>query len=142
MRQLWKLLVNEPLAASDLLHRIAIHECGHTIVGQSLGYQILRVMLTRDGGRTRQAAPEHPGCLSDIEAEITMLMAGRTSEKIVFGDVCGGSGGPDISDLAKETNLANRYEAGPWGTGPRLDRYLARCGDKGPGGKRAGQTTA
>ena len=88
------LLVGDMSVSPELDHRLAVHECGHAIVGHELGFTILRTVLTRDGGATDHAIPTNAGRLQDIEAEIIMCMAGRAAEHMVFGDVSGGSGGP------------------------------------------------
>ena len=106
LAELRKLLVGDMPASPELDHRLAVHECGHAIVGHELGFSVLRAVLTRGGGVTEHAVPTNAGRLQDIEAEIIMCMAGRAAEQMVFSDVSGGSGGPGRSDLARATSLA------------------------------------
>lgn len=104
--------VHRHLGASDRAgdawdRRAAVHECGHAIAAAVLGTgEVIRVMLTREGGTTSRRLVDHTNLIGDLEAELAYAMAGRAAERLVFGDVCAGSGGPEQSDLARATKLA------------------------------------
>lgn len=59
------------------------------------------------------------GLITEIEAEMAYLMAGRAAERLIFGEVSAGAGGPEHSDLAKVTALAvmldTRFGLGVYG---------------------------
>lgn len=62
-------------------------------------------MLTRDGGTTSRRLVGHANLIGDLEAELAYAMADRAAERLVFGEVCPGSGGPEQSDLARATKM-------------------------------------
>lgn len=92
---------------SGVLWRIAVHEAGHAIMATALHLGAIDSMhiTTRGGSILRQSAP-HQSLLSDIESEIIYSMGGRAAERLVFGEVSAGAGGPEASDLAKATRYA------------------------------------
>ncbi|WP_083444972.1 AAA family ATPase [Pseudorhodobacter aquimaris] len=92
---------------AELNWRVAVHEAGHAIMGAALQLGPINSMqITAAGGTiTRQGIP-HQSLLADIEAEMAYSMAGRAAERLILGEVSGGAGGPDTSDLAKATRYA------------------------------------
>ncbi|WP_324753174.1 AAA family ATPase [Roseovarius sp. Pro17] len=87
--------------------RIALHECGHAIVGTCLGLgQIKRVVITQQGGQAWMAYATGQLMLDDIEAELTYALAGRAAECLVLGAAAAGAGGNAMSDLAHATQVA------------------------------------
>jgi ATP-dependent Zn protease len=89
------------------IRRAAIHECGHAIVAAALGCgEVMRVGLSDSGGTTTRRLVRQQNLLADFEDELASGLAGRAAERMVFGDVCGGAGGPEDSDLARATKLA------------------------------------
>ena len=87
--------------------RVALHECGHAIVGTCLGIgRVKRVVLTRDGGQAWMSYATGKSVLSDIEDELAYALAGRAAERLVLGTVAAGAGGNAMSDLARATQTA------------------------------------
>jgi cell division protease FtsH len=90
-----------------LLWRIAVHEAGHAIMGAALQLgRIDSMQITGDGGSILREGSSHQSLLADIEAEMSYSLAGRAAERLIFGEVSAGAGGPDTSDLAKATRYA------------------------------------
>ncbi|WP_281969129.1 AAA family ATPase [Roseovarius nanhaiticus] len=87
--------------------RVALHECGHAIVGTCLGIgRITRVVLTRDGGQAWMSYATGKSVLSDLKDELAYALAGRAAERLILGSVAAGSGGNAMSDLARATQTA------------------------------------
>ncbi|MEX1663424.1 AAA family ATPase [Thioclava sp. 15-R06ZXC-3] len=88
--------------------RVAVHECGHAIVFETLGLgTIARLLLRRDGGGEAQITRSRPlFTTADFEDNIAFLLAGRAAEALVLGAASGGAGGDDQSDLARATRQA------------------------------------
>lgn len=91
--------------------RVALHEVGHAIVAVALRLgEVSRIAITPQGGETYKVVQKNEGLLSDIQAEMTFLLAGRAAEQLMLADVSAGSGGPSGSDLAIATNLALKVD--------------------------------
>ncbi|MCQ0090503.1 AAA family ATPase [Roseovarius sp. M141] len=117
---------NRKLAAPDVLialspeaedhspareRRIALHECGHAIVGTCLGLgKITRLVLTRQGGQAWLSHVSGEQMLEDLEAELTYALAGRAAERLILGKVAAGAGGNALSDLAHATQTATAID--------------------------------
>ncbi|OWX97984.1 AAA family ATPase [Thioclava sp. IC9] len=88
-----------------VIWRTAIHEIGHAIAFTQLGLgTISRVLIRRDGGGEAHPKPARAiQTLSDIEDELTFLLAGRAAERLMLGEVSAGAGGSAESDLALAT---------------------------------------
>lgn len=102
-------------------YRVALHECGHAVVGAALRLgAVHRLALGRRGGGMAYVDPI-PGSvpLSRLRDEIARLLAGRAAEAVVLGTVSTGAGGGRSSDLAHATALATgihaRYGLGIFG---------------------------
>ncbi len=94
-----------------MTQRIAIHECGHALVTAALGHgQIQHIALDRTGGQTRIRRAPRAGLIADHSDLLAELMAGRAAERLIFGEVTSGAGGPDDSDLALATRVALAIE--------------------------------
>jgi AAA+ superfamily predicted ATPase len=94
-----------------MTQRIAIHECGHALVTAALGHgQIQHIALDRAGGQTRIRRAPRAGLIADHTDLLAELMAGRAAERLIFGEVTSGAGGPDDSDLALATRIALAIE--------------------------------
>ena len=94
-------------ATPDWDRRVALHECGHAIVGTYLDLgQIKRIVMTRDGGQAWMLHATGKSVLADIEDELAYSLAGRAAERLILGSVAAGSGGTARSDLALATQTA------------------------------------
>lgn len=95
--------------------RMAVHEAGHALVQIAAGNGgIALISIEADhGGFVRMEEERHP---LQTEAwtmsEITVRLAGRAAEELVFGDPLAGSGGPPESDLGVATDMATLLETG------------------------------
>lgn len=88
------------------LWRIAVHEAGHVIVDYvQTGTVTGQVMITsREGSVTRRS---HLHFTEErLHQQLSMLLAGRAAERLMFGNVGSGSGAGPHSDLARATYFA------------------------------------
>ena len=67
---------------------------------------------------------------ADVETELRILMGGRASEEVIFGEASSGSGGDATSDLATATRLALASVAS-LGFGQRQQGNLVWLGSPG-----------
>lgn len=83
------------------LHRMAVHEAGHAVVAHLLGLgPVTKVKVSVKGGETLRGLQKPVILRSEIQNEITVLLAGRAAEALVFEEVSSGAGGHPGSDLA------------------------------------------
>lgn len=95
----------------ELRWRVAVHEAGHVIVHRALGYgEPLSVHIDEKGGRMVANLTNRVLTESELMNQITLLLAGRAAEEVVFGNVSAGSGMSERSDMALATELALRIE--------------------------------
>ncbi len=87
--------------------RIALHEAGHALVAAMLlgPATVERVVIGPKDGRTIRRSAIREGTLAEFDREMMVLMAGRSAERLVLGDVSAGSGGGTGSDLERATHL-------------------------------------
>lgn len=112
-----------------MTRRIAIHECGHALVTAALGHgQIQHIALDRTGGQTRIRRAPRAGLIADHTDLLAELMAGRAAERLIFGTVTSGAGGPDDSDLALATRVALAIET-RFGLGAEGPLWLGESSD-------------
>ena len=112
-----------------MTRRIAIHECGHALVTAALGHgQIQHIALDRAGGQTRIRRAPRAGLIADHSDLLAELMAGRAAERLIFGTVSSGAGGPDDSDLALATRVALAIET-RFGLGAEGPLWLGETAD-------------
>ena len=91
---------------------VAYHECGHAIVGAlvSVSGQVEKISIVPRGvgalGYTLQLPQEDRFLMleSELRARITTLLAGRSAEEVVFGQVSTGAS----DDIQKATDLAEK----------------------------------
>ncbi|UWQ61986.1 AAA family ATPase [Leisingera caerulea] len=109
-----QVLDQEQRYRSRLDERIAVHECGHVISAWLYGEEIKRVCLCPTGGLTERSAPPGAGLEADFDRRMTIHLAGRAAERLVFGTISAGAGGSAASDLARaaQLSLAMDYELG------------------------------
>lgn len=117
-------------ADAEVLWRSAIHEIGHVLVTLTLGRgRIEKVRLMPGGGEVLRRQAAVPSTLQGIECELTVHLAGRAAETLIFGVPSGGSGGPPESDLALATDLAVRIDF-TLGLGPGGPVWRSAAGDE------------
>jgi ATP-dependent Zn protease len=98
----------------ELRWRMAVHEAGHALVHLVEGGGSLTVMsIEADHGGVVHVQPEPhvPETEAHLMGLITVRLAGRVAEELVFGDPVAGSGGTPDSDLAQATDLAVMLES-------------------------------
>ena len=121
-------VLNGPRRATRVIpaadkHRIAVHEAGHTVVAAAMGKadSVDKVsVVARGGGVGHLALLDEDRAVrtrADMEAEVTIAMAGIAAEELVLGMPSTGS----EEDLKRATNTA-RDMAGRFGMSPRLGR--------------------
>jgi AAA+ superfamily predicted ATPase len=99
-----------PARSDDMLHRIAIHEAGHAVVGFHLGKPLPeRVQITTRGGEYHGT---HELCytIDTYKKQLTVLLAGRAAEAVILGAPSDGAS----DDLQHATALAFQAH-GQWG---------------------------
>ncbi|WP_412050353.1 ATP-dependent Zn protease [Hoeflea sp. Naph1] len=98
----------------ELVWRIAIHESGHALAWTIFGIATVSTVTVGIGSggyvesQMRRDVIQTETWLNQM---IACTLAGRTAEKLIFGDHVVGSGGNDTSDLAHATRLATDAEA-------------------------------
>ena len=108
------LLADKPSGSPETLKRIAIHEAGHAVTRLYLQQGTIEVIsINTCDGRAYNAGTSKPladTMETDLEAELTCILAGRAAEDVTLGSISAGSGGTADSDLAKATTLAFTLE--------------------------------
>ena len=100
-----------PLSAV-VRHRVAVHEAGHAVVSQALGFgALMDLSLDDEGGQACFKFIKNGAVtLTELEAALASLLAGRVAEEIEIGSgSIGGSFGAS-SDLALATEIARDIE--------------------------------
>lgn len=98
----------------NLVWRIAIHECGHALAYELSGIADVQTVSIGFGNGGFVESRRKEGIIENeawLDQFLTCILAGRAAEKLVFGDTVMGSGGNDVSDLARVTKLATDAEA-------------------------------
>jgi len=101
----------------EVLLRMAVHECGHALVGHSypeLTVEYLR--LAEDGGECRISGQAMVHTSATLHRDRAVKLAGRMAEILVLGEPSSGAGGASDSDLAKALRSAVN-EVGAYGLG-------------------------
>ncbi|PZX37964.1 ATP-dependent Zn protease [Roseinatronobacter thiooxidans] len=100
-----------PAPTPDLMHRVAVHEAGHLLIGHLCGLPHPRgAELNGNGGFVEMPKMEYLTS-KRVDALITVDLAGRAAEMVMFGTACHGSGGNHHdSDLARATRRAMEAE--------------------------------
>jgi hypothetical protein len=92
-----------------LRKRAAIHEAGHAVVAIRLGLACEVPISLRGDAMLMGALPTpfgHDDTRKAIEGMISVALAGRAAEEVIFGNVSASAGGSEDSDLARATMLA------------------------------------
>lgn len=101
----------KPPIAPALGWAVALHECGHAIVGHATGRARPKLLTLFEGGG-RADMTHLPSAMRrcDIENDIALLLGGRAAERLILGRPSGGAGGREDSDLALATQRAAGLE--------------------------------
>jgi cell division protease FtsH len=105
--------MHRPQLPHDLRWRFAVHEAGHAIVHHVLKLgpiQGITIDMPEGGYNLLSFHRSGSDTLGYREDLLTMLMAGRAAEQIVFCSISVGSAGAEDSDLARATRLALAME--------------------------------
>lgn len=93
--------------SAETNRRIAVHEAGHAVVANAVGFaQVEWISILTRGvteGSTKFGGSGDFQTRLDIEKFVVQALGGRAAEEVVFGDGGTGSGGHAISDLALAT---------------------------------------
>lgn len=121
----------------DEIHRLAVHEAGHTVVAQqlsdTLGMTPVSAMINRDvvGGPFKAGVKTLKIQSNKViktketyEAEICSFLAGLVAEQVILGSYANGGGGQPDSDLARATEIAIRMEVS-LGLGSNLSYWVS-----------------
>lgn len=103
-------------------HRLAVHECGHTVVAFHVPtadplYKVSIIPRGRSLGGTQQLPERERQTLTEdyLYGRLAVLLGGRVAERVVLGNV---SSGAD-DDIRQATSLARAMVA-RWGMSPEL----------------------
>ncbi|WP_380059002.1 AAA family ATPase (plasmid) [Falsihalocynthiibacter sp. SS001] len=103
-------LFAKPLPAA-MLHRIAIHEAGHVVVGWRVGAGLpAMAQVSSRGGQVVLDLERFEHEAGTLENRLAILLAGRAAELSCLGRVSSGAGYGEQSDLAQATLLAAQAE--------------------------------
>lgn len=118
----------------DERHRLAIHECGHTVVAFHAPdadplYKVSIIPRGRSLGGTQQLSEHERQTLTEdyLHGRLAVLLGGRVAERVVLGNV---SSGAD-EDIRQATSLARAMVA-RWGMSPDLGPMDLRDSDDQP----------
>lgn len=114
--------LSRPVQSPETLFLHAVHKSGHALVHHVLGIgPILGVTVESENGAYGNLGFDTDRVRTDVRGEdtLTMLMAGRAAEIVVFGFPGPGAGGASNSDIARATSLAFAVER-TWGIGDDL----------------------
>lgn len=118
----------------DERHRLAVHEAGHTIVAHFLPhadpiYKVTIIPRGRALGGTHMLPEEerHTLPVDYLKDRLTVLLAGRSAEQALLGDV---SSGAD-DDIQKATQMARAMVA-RWGMSEEIGPVDLRQSDEHP----------
>jgi ATP-dependent Zn protease len=118
-RQLTYTDIHEALTAGqstmppELVWRIAVHEAGHALAWTVFDIAIVQTATVGNGSggfvesEMRQGVVQTQTWLNQM---IACVLAGQAAEKLIFGEAGVGSGGNEMSDLARATRLATDAE--------------------------------
>lgn len=107
------LTAGQATMSAELIWRIAVHESGHALTWTVLGVgTVLTVTVGNGDGGFVESELRKDVIQSEawINRMLAVTLAGRAAERLIFGDTVMGSGGSDMSDLARATKLATETE--------------------------------
>lgn len=98
----------------ELVWRIAVHEAGHALAWTAFDIATVQTVTVGNGSGGFVESDMRTDVVQTEEwlnQMIACALGGRTAEKLTFGDCVLGSGGSELSDLARATSLATDAEA-------------------------------
>jgi ATP-dependent Zn protease len=98
----------------ELIWRIAVHEAGHALAWTAFDIATVQTVTVGNGSGGFVESDLRRDVIQTQEwlnKMIACALAGRSAEKLIFGDCAVGSGGSEQSDLARATRLATDAEA-------------------------------
>jgi len=98
----------------ELIWRIAVHEAGHALAWTAFDIAtVLTVTIGNGSGGFVESDMRRDVIQTEVwlNQMIACALAGRAAEELIFGDCVLGSGGSEMSDLARATKLATDAEA-------------------------------
>lgn len=123
---------SETVLEEEVKKRVAYHESGHALLASLLpnADPLAKVTIIPRGralGATEQMPEEERYTLSEsfLRDRITIMLGGRTAEKIVFGELSSGA----EDDLKQATSLARRMIS-QWGMSEKLGPVAFRRGEE------------
>lgn len=105
-----------PSCDDDL--RAAVHECGHTVVAHTLGFDLQTIVIYRaseGGGMTGFRVRGRYATRESLHDLLAVYLAGRAAEMLVFGAPSTGS----ATDLAEATAICSHMHCS-WGLGGQI----------------------
>jgi ATP-dependent Zn protease len=108
------LSVGQTAMPPELVWRIAVHEAGHALAWTAFDIAVVQTVTVGNGSGGFVESDMRTDVVQTEEwlnKMIACALAGRAAEKLVFGDCVLGSGGSELSDLARATRLATDAEA-------------------------------
>lgn len=128
-----------PPLSPEIIWRRSVHEAGHVIARLKL--QLGDVQVVTINGAHGGSYVENSFDINEIQSEqalsglLTIILAGRAAEMVVFGTPSLGSGGSANSDLARATEIARDLETrlGCSGVWPLLYQTDKDLGVHNPG---------
>ncbi|MFG1419985.1 AAA family ATPase [Xanthobacter sp. V0B-10] len=104
---------NAQSMSPDTMWRIVVHEAGHAVVAIVLNIAP-NITVSVGNGKLGATRFERPADIIDTRATalniVRHALAGRAAEEVIIGDVSGGSGGVQGSDLAQATRIIAALE--------------------------------
>ena len=102
----------EPEWPADVRRRVAYHEAAHALAMVAVGIAEPKSLSIGGNGGLAESGPGEMRSLTraHLEKYLIVLLAGRASEQLVFGEGTAGAGGTEDSDLSRATKLATQLE--------------------------------
>jgi DNA polymerase III delta prime subunit len=102
----------EPEWPAEVRRLVAYHEAAHALVMVFLGIAEPKALSIGGNGGLAESGPGEMRSLTraHLEKYLIILLAGRASEQLIFGEGTAGAGGSEDSDLSRATKLATQLE--------------------------------
>jgi hypothetical protein len=102
----------EPEWPVEVRRLVAYHEAAHTLAMVAVGIAEPKSLSIGGNGGLAESGPGEMRSLTraHLEKYLIVLLAGRASEQLIFGEATAGAGGSEDSDLSRATKLATQIE--------------------------------